>query len=127
MNQNSTQPGTAEGAGRHTPGDWTATNDRRGIWEIIHDGDMLAQVWAVRPGIDGDLPAEANARLMAAAPDLLAALKFMLGKLEVALAAERRATLAPYPKSGVEYVGADPADCEEVKQARAAIAKAEGK
>ncbi len=65
----------------HTPGPWSYTDDRRGIYEIIHDGDMLAQVWRVRPGCDGDLPAEANARLMAAAPELLAACKQMVRSL----------------------------------------------
>ena len=57
----------------HTPGPWTASDERRGIFEIIHDGDLLAQVWGVRPAGDGDLPAEANARLIAAAPELLEA------------------------------------------------------
>lgn len=62
----------------HTPGPWTSVDDRRGIWEIIHDGYMLAQVWRCRPGDLGDFPAEANARIMAAAPELLAACKVAL-------------------------------------------------
>ena len=57
---------------KHTPEPWTAIDDRRGVWEIIHAGDMLAQIWRCRPGCDGDLPAEANARLIAAAPELFA-------------------------------------------------------
>ena len=65
----------------HTPGPWTASDERRGIFEIIHDGDLLAQVWGVRPAGDGDLPAEANARLIAAAPDLLAAAELALAHL----------------------------------------------
>lgn len=58
----------------HTPTPWIATNDRRGVYEIISDGHMLAQVWQYTYA-DGDLPAEENARLMAAAPELLAALQ----------------------------------------------------
>lgn len=58
----------------HTPGPWTATDDRRGIWEIIHDGELLADVWS-HGSAARDLPAEANARLIAAAPELLEACK----------------------------------------------------
>ena len=63
---------------KHTPGPWTAADDRRGIWEIIANGEMLGQVWRI--GNPNDLPAEANARLMAASPDLLAALEAIYAK-----------------------------------------------
>lgn len=59
---------------KHTPGPWTVVNSR-GILDIVHEGDLLAQVWSVRPGCDGNLPADSNASLMAAAPDLLEALE----------------------------------------------------
>jgi hypothetical protein len=62
---------------KHTPGPWVASDDKRGIWDIIADGHMLAQVWRVTHGPVNDLPAEANAHLMAAAPDLLEALQML--------------------------------------------------
>ena len=95
---------------KHTPGPWKTvarnypiadTGDYDGCWEVL-TGDPkkpIVQIWG-----DSDED-EANARLIAAAPDLLEALKDTLQLLEV-------------------YCG----DFEEGtrKQARAAIAKAEG-
>jgi hypothetical protein len=93
----------------HTPGPWTASDERRGIFEIIHDGDLLAQVWRVRHAGDGDLPAEANARLIAAAPELLEACREALALI-----------------SEFELEALDGRD-EVPDLLRAAIAKAEGR
>jgi len=64
----------------HTPGDWVATSYEDGkIWLVevcdIDDGEGTASTVASieHEGEEG----EANARLIAAAPDLLAALKEM--------------------------------------------------
>lgn len=59
----------------HTPGPWTAIHNK---WPIPHDDDWCVvgeqeEVIATRIG-------EANARLIAAAPDLLAALKSVVGR-----------------------------------------------
>ncbi len=69
---------------QHTPGPWIAADDRRGIYEILCNGEMLAQVWRVGY-VKRDLPAEANARLIAAAPELLAACKRVM---QLAVSAE---------------------------------------
>ena len=108
MSAQAKQPG-------HTPGPWSCTDDRRGIWDIFHEGDLLAQVWRVRPGVDGDLPAEANARLMAAAPKLLAACKKAVARLKFALSIR------------IKLTGFDGGKlAEEIAEIDAAIAQAEG-
>lgn len=59
---------------KHTPGPWEAWRDEEGCWGIIKDNAFLTT--AFDPdfgGVEGS--AEANARLIAAAPDLLAMLK----------------------------------------------------
>jgi hypothetical protein len=55
----------------HTPGPWRfSTEDGH-----VHDEDgLIAEVWGVFPGRDGS-EVKANARLIAAAPELLAAVK----------------------------------------------------
>jgi hypothetical protein len=70
----------------HTPGPWTAGDLGRGVVEVIAGGDKIAQVWRTRvwrlPADQaGDLPAEANALLIAAAPELLAAAGLALAHL----------------------------------------------
>lgn len=106
--------GTATGS-PPTPGSWEAvegdTNSGRlrGAWGSIqsedwHLADVYADVDELRPC------AEANARLMAAAPDLLAACKKML--------------------SALEAVKGEPVDSDYWsinEQAEIAIAKAEGR
>lgn len=53
------------------------TEDALDCWDVRTDaGDLVATFWIDGPG-GGDLPAEANARLFAAAPDLLDALRAM--------------------------------------------------
>jgi predicted MarR family transcription regulator len=89
---------------KHTPGPWVVYDDsndgKTNRIEIAAWGKTVARIYHSVPA--EDLP---NARLIAAAPDLLEALKDTLQLLEV-------------------YCG----DFEEAtrKQARAAIAKAEG-
>jgi hypothetical protein len=63
----------------HTPGPWEWSEDARELPEIFApSGDALAEVYKA-PGSDG---ARANARLIAAAPDLLEACEGMLAILE---------------------------------------------
>lgn len=72
-------------SGKHTPGPW--------LLQAEHDGEW--SVWARQPhtgtlatfyceDINGLFPAENNARLCAAAPDLLASLVELLEPLEAA-------------------------------------------
>lgn len=71
---------------KHTPGPWEARPDDRGAGSYPY-----CTVWAGPPGLNGsvvaairlddegrELPFEANARLIAAAPELLEALKGVL-------------------------------------------------
>ena len=61
----------------HTPGPWETSVNDEGQWDVCAEGggDMVADL--------ADCPesAEANARLIAAAPDLLAALKAVLATM----------------------------------------------
>jgi hypothetical protein len=86
---------------RHTPGPWTFRTlpDGRQVLEAGDNGIQLA-FWDERPGIGH--AATANMALVAAAPDLLAALKAALVCLDW-----------------------DDAHVKETAQARAAIAKSE--
>jgi hypothetical protein len=90
----------------HTPGPWRAERDPRGDFRIVYNdkGNWLAEVHS-----DGEPEvAEADARLIAAAPELLAALK--------------RA------KDAIEFYGLDDFDStseEELEAIDAAITKAE--
>ena len=104
---------------KFTPGPWKATPNEdnfqraEGVWgSIKRDGWHLARIWSDIPSLvegasDEDM-AEANARLMAAAPDLLAACKDIEGKL----VAYSRGQINMRPDDFLERV-------------RAAIAKAE--
>lgn len=99
----------------HTPGSWTL--DYYGDREIdVYAGDVL--VCAMRGGCTGpddEEAATADAHLIAAAPELLAALK---------------ATLLPltgWAYTPMETSKPDAGDTETVRLCRAAIAKAEGR
>lgn len=72
----------------------------------------------------GDDEGDENTHLIAAAPDLLAACEALVERVRILAAPEVKATLAAWPKSGVEYVGVDPADYPEVKAGLAALNKA---
>lgn len=67
--------------GTHTPGPWTARLNSWVRWEILYGGGQLAVI--AKPDDPASPPpvseTEANARLIAAAPDLLAALKAACG------------------------------------------------
>lgn len=82
---------------RHRHPDW---------WEVISNPDKDYRCMCVSGHIG-----EANARLIAAAPDLLEALEFAL----------------PYIEDDAAVQGIDPDEDEATIKARAAIAKAKGK
>ncbi len=66
---------------RHTPGPWIAGKDLgcKGIWGPPHpEFPSELQEIATTPGLANEEEDLANARLIAAAPDLLAALKGLL-------------------------------------------------
>lgn len=92
---------------KHTAGPWETHTDAHGRGLIYAESRWLATTWRANgEGNDASyLPSEANARLIAAAPDLLAALKWLVKEAGDCLEVE-----AP---SGLQM-------------ARAAISKAEG-
>ena len=90
----------------HTPGPWRAEPRDSGGLSIMAKSDVVAQTNRYGP----TLPCvEANARLIAAAPDLLAALK------------ECEAYFRPMAEDG-QYLAQ-----QRIDRIRAAIAKAEGR
>jgi len=66
----------------HTPGPWTARKSRGlNSYEINAIGAYLADVWGADDPVPNGVPrkaVKANAHLIAAAPDLLAAIKALL-------------------------------------------------
>lgn len=85
----------------HTPGPWAAngcrTNRSRGhdvimVGSVTHPGNWIAEAWEPLPvGNDDDRIAiqHANARLIASAPDLLAACQRVLRAIEWGTTADR--------------------------------------
>lgn len=99
----------------HTPGPWRT---KRSLTQMCDDGTTVASLggeipWWIFSDADTHGDREADARLVSAAPELLAALRFMV---EV---------FGP----GVDSYGpgAGPGEIDSVAQARAAIAAAEGR
>lgn len=96
----------------HTPGPWNISG--AGMDRLIYsDSDQAWDLAIVRCG-GNDRQTEANARLIAAAPDLLAALEALLRNGMGGVTCDPAATYCP------EYSG------EVLIAARAAIAKAKG-
>jgi hypothetical protein len=62
---------------KHTPGPWVANTDAHGRGRVYSAGNWLATTWlATGDGNDApQLPALANAHLIAAAPEMLETLK----------------------------------------------------
>lgn len=108
-------------AAAHTPGPWAYTGNDDNDFVVWGPGEdqFLANVGNVRLGPVGamvafDLTSQANARLIAAAPDLLEALKEMVasGKIEGPKVADMAAYKARYEAA--------------LRAARSAIQRAEG-
>ena len=100
---------------QHTPGPWSLSPSFDRVERRVQHGDNPPLVWGIASGINSAHPdylprAEqiANARLIAAAPELLDALSDLLDRIE------RSPTLLP-------HISADTRDA-----ARAAIARATG-
>ena len=98
---------------QHTPGPWSLSASFDRVERRVQHGDNPPLVWGIASGINSAHPdylprAEqiANARLIAAAPDLLAALEDILAR---------------YESAGVQCY---PEARREVIAARAAIARA---
>ena len=60
---------------KHTPGPWSSRHIDGFPTSIVAEGAAIAVASSHDNGTDTELPAEANARLMAAAPELLEALE----------------------------------------------------
>jgi YD repeat-containing protein len=91
----------------HTPGPWTI--EIKGSRHFIDGADELTVAYVDRAGVRERQTYEANARLIASAPELLAALKEM---------AEQFGHYCEHTEDAKEI--------ETLIKARAAIAKAEG-
>lgn len=91
---------------KHTPGPWQFEVNELGT-VITKDGSSIGSAFGSRAITGGDLPHEANGRLIAAAPDLLNAANATLRALE-----------AEYGRRGAEV---------NFTALYAAIAKAEGR
>ena len=63
---------------QHTPGPWQLVGGRKDSIKVVHRANKVATVWKWHPLGDG----EANARLIAAAPALLAAAEEILVALD---------------------------------------------
>lgn len=92
-------------AARHTPGPWTASIDgprRRPRMALVHTGAGKQSIDCTGSGPSFDVDA-ANARLIAAAPDLLAALKALLddGSITYAVRAQRARAVVAKVEAGV--------------------------
>lgn len=87
----------------HTPGPWKTRSHRSNVYVSGGIDDSDKELW-ITVQTPGDEIRAANARLIAAAPDLLAALKELVAD---------------------KYLG-DPINADRMKTARAAIAKATG-
>jgi len=98
---------------KHTPGPWFCENgdNRWTVW----DDEGIACICDVHAGVEPDPSGATHARLIAAAPDLLAALTTMMWCVDAGYAVI---------KNGVVY---DAQTQLAVEAIRAAIAKAKGK
>ncbi len=115
-------------AATHTPGPWTATYDDYGD-EIWYGGEGCGQwtiagpsgVYCAGNGNDPErkLQAEANARLIAAAPTIHEILRKIVAEWDQSFDAE-----GPEPDGGYRWSSQTAADL--IDKARTAIAKAEG-
>lgn len=104
--------------GKHTPGPWEYTENLDALYSMISSGNsVVAGIPCLLDGEMDELPTiRANARLIAAAPDLLAALKAFDEGLKdgsIKWAKPRRADSDPYHRANTLMC--------------AAIARAEGK
>ena len=108
----------------HTPAPWTLKSQPNcagdGWTRIMHGNQQIAKITAIHAAGSreaGDFETEeANARLIAAAPELLDALKNALRELEWM---DRNALIRA--RSGGDYI-----EVEHLAEIRAAILKAEG-
>ncbi len=62
---------------KHTPGPWIVSDSSEGLCITMEHGVRIAELYGVPSGRAPETP-EANARLIAAAPELLEALRLML-------------------------------------------------
>jgi hypothetical protein len=116
----------------HTPGPWKAIQadlhgdpdaPDRNRWSVCLDGEVPFLIATIENGAPGDTlkTEEANARLFASAPDLLAACKRLLAAIHDSDQRER-----PSSMRLLSVVSGKP-EFAAIEAARAAIARAEGR
>jgi hypothetical protein len=110
----------------HTPGPWHVEHGtpsgRRLVADLVEGGLRLTHYRIVHDGAQ-EGGGEADANLIAAAPDLLAALKALVDWQGV----DHEATSGPFDDDVEECPGDDTCRCQIVALVNAAIAKAEGR
>ena len=120
--------------GKYTPGPWKFDwEDDNRTWAIVKSptGKIIANVNTesgpdIAPLVSEKMPAQSNAQLIAAAPDLFAALKAILPMAENGAATPgHEGFCGPEQSCDCECMHAA-YDSERLNQARAAIRKAEG-
>ena len=100
---------------KHTPGPWRyniETGYRKIDVVTAENANLIAEL-----PFSGSMAPEANARLIAAAPDMLEALEAVIGSHEALVIKDK-----PLPDARFETVST-----EAIAAARAALAKAEGR
>jgi hypothetical protein len=105
---------------KHTPGPWIVRSHEP--WVIAKDhGDMKSVVHLNYP-IEQTPTQQANAHLVAAAPEMLKALEVVTDSIEAEIEARYPPEIKEHPAMMRRYEQ----DMEEVKEARAIISKARG-
>lgn len=92
---------------KHTPGPWEARKDDEGVWGVVHDGAFLTTAFppdlGMVPGTE-----EANARLIAAAPELLNELVLILEWAQIEKAPLRKLEMERIAALIAKATGAQP-------------------
>jgi len=94
---------------KHTPGPWFTSRPHQTIYiEARIGGGMLQEVGAIGPTEGGPRQQEANARLIAAAPELLEALQGLLAGEEIATSLEDYAAASEKARAAISKATGEP-------------------
>lgn len=116
----------------HTPGRWLLSDDGGHIYSDCNSGDVIVcpgDIICLEPDADesSEMWRKANARLIAAAPEMLEALKQLVAMMDDCMSDLGCNPNAEDYVPGETDVELNPRGTYRLSQARAAIAKAEGR